>query len=224
MKLNNPQKKKVIVLGKGDLAIKVSNWFQENKKYDLILIVPVVPEPKWTGSLREWAKKNQIPLIESGHYKDISGVKYSNWEIDLAFSVFYDKIIEKWFIEKCKKILNLHNSSLPKYRGVNPINWALKNNEKEHGVTIHQIALEIDSGPIVSQVKYSIYPSFEEVRDVYQKSLDYGFLLFKKTMPILEKIEPRYQDESLVTYYNKKDKEALGERKDFTKDKSNNNL
>ena len=41
------------------------------------------------------------------------------------------------FIDSCKNIINLHNSPLPKYRGVRPINWALKNGEHSHGVTIH---------------------------------------------------------------------------------------
>lgn len=213
------KKKKVIVMGKGDLGIKISEWFLKSSKYKLILIVPVIPEPKWAPSISAWAKSNNVPLLRSGHYKDIS----NPGEADLILSVFYDKIIDKSFISKCQKILNIHNGPLPRYRGVSPINWALKNNEKEHGITIHEISPGIDSGPIVAQLKYTIYPEFDEVEDVYKRSLEYGFVLFKHTMQILEKIRPYAQNDRLATYYNLKQNNNLGDRKDFTREKSNKN-
>lgn len=213
-------KKKVIVLGKGELAIRIANWFFESDDYLLEFIIPVIPEPKWTLSLLEWANLKGIPIIESGRYNDIHNLKDENWRTDLAFSVFYDKIIKDWFINKCDRILNLHNGPLPKYRGVSPINWALKNEETMHGVTIHEITPGIDDGPIISQIQYSIYPEFDEVITVYKRALNYGWILFKETMPILDKIRARKQDESISTYYNKKQDIFLGERRYFTKKES----
>jgi hypothetical protein len=81
------------VLGKGKLAIKVAQWFYNHKEYELLLIVPVIPEPNWTTSISEWAAKNKIPIVKSGHYKDIP----FDIKIDLAISVTYDKIIKKSF-------------------------------------------------------------------------------------------------------------------------------
>ena len=111
--------------------------------------------------------------------------------------------------------MNLHNSPLPKYRGLAPINWALKNKEIEHGVTIHEVVDGIDSGPIVSQVKFSIFPNFDTVSDIYFRSLRYGWELFKRTMPVLDKIKPRKQNEKLATYYDK-EKKRLVDEKGFT--------
>ena len=148
---------------------------------------------------------------------NITDINSNDWKVDLCFSVFYDKIIKEWFIKKCEQILNLHNAPLPRYRGVRPINWALKNNEKKHGVTIHEITPGIDDGPIISQLEYPIYPYFDEVRDVYGRALEYGWTLFLQTIPILEKITPEKQNESMATYYSKKEDHLLGERADFTK-------
>ena len=215
--------REVIVLGKGSLAVKVCNWFLRSADYRLVLIVPVMPEPSWTESLCRWATGNAVPFVESGHYKDIPGVGEGDWSIDLAFSVFYDKIIKPWFIDKCGRMLNFHNSPLPRYRGVRPINWALKNQEREHGVTIHEITPGIDDGPIVGQVKFSIYPEFDEVIDVYNRALEYGWLLFQQTLPILDKITPIPQDESQATYYGQERVSLLGDRSDFTKDESMRN-
>lgn len=216
----NRKKKKVIILGKGVLAIKIANWFLKSPDYKLVLIVPNIPEPTWDKSIIKWAKKHSIPIVKSGHYEDIKKVKEKNWNIDLAFSVYYDKIISQWFISKCGQILNIHSAPLPKYRGVSPINWALKNNETEHGVTIHEIDKGTDTGPIVSQVKFSIYPEFDEVVDVYKRTLEYGWQLFQKTMLILDKIKARPQNNKKATFYERKHDKLLGNRRDFTKDLS----
>ena len=132
-------------------------------------------------------------------------------------SVFYDKIIKKKFIDRCGRIINLHNSPLPKYRGVSPINWALKNEEVEHGVTIHEITPGIDDGPIIAQLKYSIYPDIDEVEDVYKRSQVYGFTLFQQTMASFDNITPRPQNDSAAIYYDSTKNSLLGDRRYFTR-------
>ena len=115
--------KTVIVLGKGSLAIQVAEWFLGSPDHALVLVVPVLPEPTWTDSLAEWCRSRRVPVVESGHYADIPNVRDEGWKVDLAISIFYDKIIKNWFIEKCERILNLHNGPLPRYRGVSPISF-----------------------------------------------------------------------------------------------------
>ena len=211
------KKETVILLGKGALAIKVAQWFYANPKYKLLTIVPVIPEPSWTDSFKKWAEATGVPFVATGHYKDIPEVANTEWSIDLVVSVTYDKIIKKWFIEKCKRIINIHNGPLPRYRGVSPINWALKNNETTHGVTIHEITPGIDDGPIISQVLFSIYPEHDEVIDVYKRCLDFGWQLFQYTIPLLNKIPPQKQNEKNAVYYHHKQDALLGERRNFTR-------
>lgn len=206
---------RTIVLGKGTLAIQVAEWFRTSTEHELVQVVPVIPEPEWTDSLLTWAHGHGVRAVESGRYDDIEGVHDADWGIDLAFSVFYDKIIRPSFISRCGRILNLHNSPLPRYRGVSPINWALKNGERQHGVTIHEVTPGIDDGPIVAQLEYSIYPEIDEVEDAYRRALHYGRVLFEQTMPILDRIEPTPQDESAATYYGAVQNELLGERRNF---------
>src|SRR5215469_584964 len=206
-----------VLMGKGDLAIRIADWFVRSEDYELIAIVPVMPEPTWTESLAGWGRANGVRVIESGHYRDLPETSAVDGAVDLAVSVFYDKIIKAWFIEKCKKIINLHNGPLPRYRGVSPINWALKNEEQEHGVTIHEITPGVDDGPIISQVKYSIYPEFDEVVDVYKRALAYGWVLFEQTICLIDNIRPQQQNHQKATYYSKYDNLALAERSGFTR-------
>ena len=209
--------RRAVVLGKGTLAIRVADWFWRSSAYDLVGVVPVVPEPSWTDSLVNWAETMDVPYVPSGDYADLEGVRERESRIDLAFSVFYDRIIRECFIARCERILNLHNGPLPRYRGVSPINWALKNGERKHGVTIHEITPEIDGGPIVGQVEYSVYPEIDEVEDVYRRALAYGWSLFEQTMPLLDRITPQLQDEALATYYSAAENDQLGDRRGFTR-------
>jgi len=212
--------REVVLLGKGSLAVRIAGWFHAHPDYELARIVPVVPEPAWTDSLTAWAEGAGVPYVASGHYGDLPGLADGSAAFDLVFSVFYDKIIRADFIDSCRRILNLHNGPLPRYRGVSPVNWALKNGEGAHGTTIHEITPGIDDGPIVSQVTYSIYPDLDEVEDAYARSLEYGYTLFAQTMPLLDRIVVRPQDDSRATYYSSAENELLGERRHFTRRQS----
>jgi len=67
------------------------------------------------------------------------------------------KILSKNFIKKFKgKIVNIHPSLLPKYKGLNTHKRALKNKEKFVGCTVHYVAIKVDSGKIILQKKVKI--------------------------------------------------------------------
>jgi len=213
------RERSAVVLGKGTLAIRIAEWFRQSERYRLDGVVPVVPEPTWTDSLTEWAREHGVRCVESGHWADLAGPG-GGPVADLAVSVFYDRILPGSFLERCGRILNVHNGPLPRYRGVSPINWALKNGERSHGVTIHEITPGIDDGPIVAQLEYSIYPEIDEVEGVYARALRYGWTLFEQTMPLLDRIEATPQDEKQATYYSAAEDERLGERRSFTRNLS----
>jgi methionyl-tRNA formyltransferase len=204
---------RVVLLGKGELAVRIAGWFIDAQDWELVTVVPVTPEPSWTASLADFAHDHDLQVVASGDYRDLS----PDLQIDLALSVFYDRIIQADFINRCGRILNLHNGPLPAYRGVSPINWALKNGERLHGVTLHEIVPAVDAGAIVGQVQYSIYPEFDEVEDVYRRALEYGWTLFEQTMPILDRIEPRQQQGSAASIYTRQDDDRLGDRRGFTR-------
>ena len=67
------------------------------------------------------------------------------------------KVLSKDFIKKFKgKIINIHPSYLPKYKGLNTSVRALRNNEKFSGCTVHYVSSKLDSGKIIMQKKVKI--------------------------------------------------------------------
>lgn len=83
--------------------------------------------------------------------------KYSN---DLLVSMSFDQIFKDEILKLySKKIINCHAGKLPFYRGRNILNWALINDEKEFGITVHFIDKGIDTGDIILQKTYEIKDS-----------------------------------------------------------------
>ena len=69
----------------------------------------------------------------------------------------YMKILSKRFIKKFDgKIINIHPSLLPKYKGLNTHSRAIKNKDKLAGCTVHYVAAKLDSGKIILQKKVKI--------------------------------------------------------------------
>ena len=87
--------------------------------------------------------------------KVITELKKNN--IDLICLAGFMKILSKNFINNFKgKILNIHPSLLPKYKGLNTHEKAIKNKDKYSGCTVHFVNSKLDSGKIISQKKVKI--------------------------------------------------------------------
>ena len=77
--------------------------------------------------------------------------------INLICLAGFMKILSKNFIKKFKgKILNIHPSLLPKYKGLNTHERALKNKDKYSGCTVHFVNSRLDSGKIILQKRVII--------------------------------------------------------------------
>ena len=67
------------------------------------------------------------------------------------------KILSKSFILKFKgQILNIHPSLLPKYKGLNTHERAIKNGDIYSGCTVHFVSSKLDSGKIINQKRVKI--------------------------------------------------------------------
>lgn len=60
------------------------------------------------------------------------------------------------------KMINIHPSLLPKYPGLHTHRRVLESGDKEHGISIHYVTKDVDSGPIIEQSKLTVSPSDTE--------------------------------------------------------------
>jgi len=79
-------------------------------------------------------------------------------KIELICLAGFMKILSKNFIKNFKgKILNIHPSLLPKYKGLNTHRRAIENKDKYSGCTVHFVNAKLDSGKIILQKRVNIY-------------------------------------------------------------------
>jgi len=104
-------------------------------------------------------RKFGIPILNIyGSVNSANSLKLiERYNPDLLISVASNQIFKRSLIEiGTKGCLNLHTALLPKYRGLMPTFWAMKNNEKYSGVSVFFVDEGIDSGPILVQKKVEI--------------------------------------------------------------------
>lgn len=206
--------KSVAIIGRGHLGIVAVEEVMA-LRWDLRQVVVNHDEPDWDRCLSSYVRRTwpTVPVAQSGDWRYLVDL-----DVDLILSVQYDRIIKRPLVGGPARILNLHLGKLPEYRGMRPVNWALKNRESIAGVTLHEIDGEgIDDGPIVAQATFSIYPDVDEVRDVYGRAVRAGTALLRDTLPIVDHIKAVPQDECRAGYYSARDIPLLGDRTDWTR-------
>lgn len=83
-------------------------------------------------------------------------------QIDCIFLLGYMKILPEHFVKRWEgKIINLHPSLLPKFKGLHAIEKSYESKE-DMGVSVHEVVAELDAGPLVRQQKVI---SAEELRN-----------------------------------------------------------
>ena len=120
---------------------------------------------------------NKKKISEKRILKDLK----SN-DIKLICLAGFMKILSKDFIRNFKgKILNIHPSLLPKYKGLNTHHRAIQNKEKYSGCTVHLVNSKLDSGKIILQKKVKL--SKEETPSSLQKKiLKHEHILYPKAI------------------------------------------
>ena len=122
------------------------------------LIISNNPKAKGLRFSKKFKIKKKIFNFENKNLNEkklLSLLKINN--IEMICLAGFMKILSKKFIKKFKgKILNIHPSLLPKYKGLNTHKRALKNNEKYSGCTVHFVNSRLDSGKIILQKKVKI--------------------------------------------------------------------
>ena len=136
-----------------------------------------------------YAKNNKIK------FKIINSKKMINFEsktliilkknnIKLICLAGFMKVLSDKFIKDFKyKILNIHPSLLPKYKGLNTHNRVLKNKEKFSGCTVHYVTNKLDSGRVILQKKVKIIKADNE-KTLRKKILKIEHLLYPKAIKL----------------------------------------
>ena len=122
-------------------------------------------KPKGRGYLLEdnevkrAALDDGLQVTEIDSFKDDAVRELGDLKPDLLVVVSFGLIIPKWFLDVPSiGAINVHPSLLPKYRGPSPLQWVIRNGEKETGITLIEMSERMDAGDILFQESTPIEP------------------------------------------------------------------
>jgi len=148
----------VFISGRGS---NLKELIKYSKKNNTSWKIKLVISNKKNAKGLLYAKKNIIPYlaiekkIEVFEKKAISHLNKK--KIDVLCLAGFMRILSKNFIDKCKfKIINIHPSLLPKYKGLYTHKRAIEAKDKYTGSTVHYVNAKLDSGKIIIQKKIKI--------------------------------------------------------------------
>jgi len=172
----------VFISGRGS---NLNNLIYSSKKQNLPIKILLVISSKKKAKGLNYAKKNNIKGIYLNFNNRSIAEKKTlkiliQKKIKLVCLAGFMKILSKSFINNFNgKIINIHPSLLPKYRGLNAHKKVIKNKERFTGSTVHFVNENLDSGKIIIQKKVKVLKK------------DTIFTIAKKVLKIEHQIYPK---------------------------------
>ena len=149
----------VFISGNGsNLKSLILNSLKKRSKYEIKLVISNKPTAKGLGYARKFKiKKKIINYLNKKSAEKAILIELKQNKIDLICLAGFMKILSNDLIKKFKgKIINIHPSLLPKYKGLDTHQRAINDKQKYSGCTVHYVNSKLDSGKIILQKKVKI--------------------------------------------------------------------
>ena len=177
----------VFISGTGsNLKNLIKYSLKNNSKYIIKLIVSNESNAKGLDHAKKFKIEKKIFNYQSviKSEKDILD-KLNKKKIEIICLAGFMKILSSSFIKKFKgKIINIHPSLLPKYKGLNTHQRVLNNNEKYSGCTVHYVNSKLDSGKIIIKKKVKIFKS-DTTDKISKRILKQEHLIYPKALDLV---------------------------------------
>ena len=202
----------ILYAGSPDISAKVLEDLylltENNPDFNIVGVLTNPPSAKGRHKelvpteVAQIAIKYQLPVLEPEKLDADLREKVRALNPDILVCFAYGKLFGPKFMALFPQGgINLHPSLLPKYRGCAPVPAAILNQEEETGITVQKLALEMDSGDVLLQVKIPL--DFTETSEsLLNDAANRGGELFYKVLCDIRdgKANGVPQDSSQATY------------------------
>ncbi|CAM4377018.1 MAG: D-alanine--D-alanyl carrier protein ligase [Legionella sp.] len=136
-----------LLMGEDSLLIQCGQFLLDKGHHIKWVISPV-------KSIQYWCEDNNISWCASFDELFLT----DDNRVDYLFSIVNSTILTQKQLDIARLgAINYHDSLLPSYAGVNATTWSLINGESTHGITWHELNVEIDAGSIIHQSRVPIF-------------------------------------------------------------------
>ncbi len=173
----------IFISGQGS---NLKNLIAHSRDYSFPIKISLVISNNEKANGISYAKKYNIPFIfidtKQRNHENKIFFNLKKYKITFICLAGYMKIVSFNLINKYqKKIINIHPSLLPKYKGLNTHQRAIDNNEKYSGCTVHYVSSKLDSGKIILQKKVKLSKK-ETPLSLQKKILKYEHILYPRAI------------------------------------------
>lgn len=181
-------------------------------KFTLYYFIKLIGTKISGSSVEKFLMKNKIPIIKlDGSINSKSSIiKISDYNPDLLISIQGNEIFKSPIIRLAPNgCLNLHSALLPKYRGLMPSFWVLKNKEEKTGVSVFFIDEGIDSGPILVQREVFIKDMTQAQLITITKQIGMECIIEAINKILIGDITTQPNDDKEMTYFSFPEREDV---------------
>jgi len=180
---------RIVFFGTPDFAVtSLAALVEAGHRVCGVFSQPDRPVGRHQGKLRptpvkEFALLHNIPVFQPEKLRDgVALAQLRELDPELIVTAAYGKLVPDDILALPPKgCINVHGSLLPKYRGAAPIQWAVLNGDAETGVTIMDMAHEMDAGDIIAQISTPIGPE-ETAGELFDRLAALGGKLLVETV------------------------------------------
>ena len=151
----------VLVSGRGSNMVALSEYRRrEARSYDLALVASNVPEARGLVAARRlgiptWARNHKG--MEREEFDHLLDVALREHDVEVVALAGYMRLLSGEFIRRWDgRVLNIHPSLLPAYKGLDTHRRALEAGEIWVGCSVHLVTDELDGGPVLAQAKVRV--------------------------------------------------------------------
>lgn len=207
----------IIFFGSSEYSIVILKKLLKINDFNVSAVVTKIDKPIGRNQqitpnpVALFAKQQNLNLLQIEEFTPEFKLEIRNLKLDIGVCVaFGPPYFDQEMIDLPKyKIINIHPSPLPKYRGATPGPWQIINGETKSAVTFFQIDCLPDHGPIIAQIPFDI-TSTETATSFYNKAFDVASnnleIILKSYILNPKSIYP--QDHSQKSYFPKFDKDS----------------
>lgn len=200
------REERIIFMGTPEIAATVLQALIE-EEYNIIGVIAQPDRPVGRKKILEPVPTKKVALEHNIPVYQPIKIKYDyefvkELKPDVIITLAYGQIVPQGLLDiPPKGCINLHGSILPKYRGAAPIQYAIKEGEKETGVTLMEMIDKMDAGRMYAVKKIKIEDEDNSTSLFKKVGLCAKELILESLPDYLDgKLEGVVQDESLVTF------------------------
>ena len=173
----------IFISGKGS---NLKNLIDRSRDYNFPISIKLVVSDKKKALGIYHAKKNSIPILlintKSRNYENTLLMSLKKYKISLICLAGYMKILSKKFLRNYgKKVINIHPSLLPKFKGLNTFEKVLNRKERKTGCTVHFVTEKLDEGKIILK-KFFYIEKNDNVASLKKKTQNLEYNAFSEAI------------------------------------------